>query len=308
MNQADIDSIQQAQILMSLINIEGINNRTALNLFESTHEQWTNADPYDYFVFLANQNTILPNAHVETWDTVENQLELTHKAGIHILSYFDALYPERLREINDPPVVLFVKGSIQALQHPRSIAIVGTREPTEIGERSAFIAGKIAAQLDISVVSGLAVGCDTKAHKGCVDLNGTTVAVLANSLDNVYPPINRDLAKMILDTGGCLVSETPVGAKLHRWSFAHRNRIQSGLSDRVLVIETDVKGGTMHTVKFAQQQKRPLACINHPEQFLRQDKTRGNQMLINNKKAIPITNEQDLKYFINGIGAGFGSN
>ena len=101
--------------------------------------------------------------------------------------------------------------------------------------------------------------------------------------------------------GGCLVSESPVGAKLTRWTFAYRDRIQSGLSDRVLVIETDVKGGTMHTVKFSQQQERPLACISHPQQFLSASKTRGNQMLIDDGAAVGISDQQELESFIRGL-------
>lgn len=293
--------LQDAQVLMSLVRVKGVRNRTALELFSSTSEQRKGTDPREYFDSLASQYSSSPGMHEWAWELSGRQLRRTCDAGIRVIPFFGDDYPDRLRRIDDPPVVLFAKGEVQALHHPRTVAVVGTREPTFLGERAALSAGRLAAEAGIVVVSGLALGCDTRAHQGCVELHGTGVAVLANGLDRVYPAANKDLASQILDSGGCLVSESPVGAKLTRWAFAYRDRIQSGISDRVLVIETDVKGGTMHTVKFSQQQERPLACINHPQQFLSASKTRGNQMLIDDGTAVGISDQQELESFIKGI-------
>jgi DNA processing protein len=127
------------------------------------------------------------------------------------------------------------------------------------------------------------------------------VAVLAHGLDTVYPAANRGLAARLLDKGGCLVSEYPVGTPPARTSFAERDRIQSGLSDGVFVIETDIKGGTMHTVRFSRNQQRPLGCVSHPKKWLSEEKTQGNQKLIADGWATPIPNGQALLAFLERI-------
>ena len=291
---------QDAQILLSLSRLKDMKNRKALELFESVTDKRDQMPPWDLFLSLAENWSGFSSTHELLWQQVDRQLQRTCDAGIQVVPFSSPSYPERLRHIGDPPVVLFAKGAIEALHAPASVAIVGTREPTSIGERAAERAGRIAAEAGVAVVSGLALGCDTRAHQGCVDAHGIGVAVLANALNRVYPAENTTLADQLLEHGGCLVSENPVGARLSRWDFAYRDRLQSGLADRVLVIETDVKGGTMHTVKYSRQQHRPLGCIDHPEQFLSAPKTRGNQMLIQKGTASGISNHEALLIFISG--------
>ena len=141
----------------------------------------------------------------------------------------------------------------------------------------------------------------TYAHEGCLEAQGIGVAVLAHGLDMVYPAANRGLAERLLDRGGCLASEYPVGTTPVRSAFAERDRIQSGLSDGVLVIETDVRGGTMHTVRFARDQGRALACIEHPQRYRSEDETRGNRKLIEEGSARPIPDGDSLTDFLNGL-------
>ena len=157
------------------------------------------------------------------------------------------------------------------------------------------------AESDICVVSGLAEGCDTAAHRGCLRGHGTTVAVMAHGLHTVYPASNRDLAEEIVANDGCLVSEYPPDTRAQRSYFVERDRLQSALSRAVLVIETDVEGGTMHTVKACLAQKRILACLAHPPQF-DNEKSRGNAMLIRRGDAIPIREGVDLERLIHQIG------
>lgn len=293
-------ALRDARVLMSLVKVRGIRNRKALELFSATTEQRNRADPWEYFRSLALLSGA-PQVHEWPWEQSGLQLQNSCDAGIRVIPYFDDDYPDRLRQIDDPPVVLFSRGEAAALRHSESVAIVGTREPTRFGEQAALDAGRMAAEAGITVVSGLALGCDTKAHEGCVELNGVGIAVLANGLDRIYPAANKVLASRILDGGGCLVTENPIGARLTRWAFAYRDRIQSGLSARVLVIETDVKGGTMHTVKFSRKQQRPLGCIDHPQRLLSDGKTRGNQMLIAEGAAARISDKQDLLNFLTGV-------
>ena len=294
---------QVAQVLLSLSRLKGMKNRKALEMFSAAVDKLGYLDPHDFFLSLARERLESTDGYEEAWANSARWLKEGQDAGVQALPFFDEHYPQRLRDIDDPPVVLFVKGSVDALHSHRSVAIVGTRKPTHFGERAAQKAGRLAAESGIVVVSGLALGCDAKAHEGCVEARGAGVAVLAHGLDRVYPAANRDLADRLLSCGGCLVSELPVGVKPARWTFAYRDRIQSGLSDRVLVVETDVKGGTMHTVDFSRKQQRPLACIDHPQQFHSASQTQGNQRLIQEGSAVGIGDQTALERFLRGIEA-----
>ncbi len=292
---------QVAQILLSLTRLKGIRNRKALELFSSVAHRMSCVDSRELFMSLARAHLDPLDGREQAWTNSVRWLAHCHDLGIQAVPFFDERYPARLRNISDPPVVLFVKGRIEALHGRRSVAIVGTRKPTPYGKRAAQKAGRLAAESGIVVVSGLALGCDTQAHEGCLDGRGTAVAVLAHGLDRLYPAANRDLADRILGCDGCLVSELPVGVKPTRWAFAYRDRIQSGLSDRVLVIETDVRGGTMHTVEFSRKQHRPLACLDHPLSLLSEGQTRGNRKLIDEGTAVGIADQTALGRFFDSI-------
>ena len=237
----------------------------------------------------------------DAWMKSEEQLNRGRECGVQAISFHDEGYPARLRETPDPPAVLFVTGNVQSLHATGALAVVGTREPTLYGKRVAQRSGCKAAELGYVIVSGLAHGCDTHAHEGCLEARGVGVAVLAHGLDKVYPAANRELAERLLELGGCLTSEYPVGTAPIRSAFAERDRVQSGLSDGVLVIETDVRGGTMHTVRFARDQGRALACIDHPERYRWEDKTRGNRKLIQEGCARPIPDSDALLKFVSGL-------
>ena len=169
-------------------------------------------------------------------------------------------------------------GNIDAI-HRDCIAIVGTREPTEYGITAAKRLGALFAESGYTVVSGLANGIDTAAHQGALEVDGLTVAVLASGLDTVYPIKNKELAGAILKNNGALVSEYSWGTMVNRSYFVARDRIQSGLSLGVFVVETGIKGGTMHTVKSCKEQKRSLIVLKHPPYLIGHPKTCGNAQL-----------------------------
>ncbi len=302
---SDAPPMETAQVLLSLTKIKGLKNRKALDLFGAAADKVQEEELRDLFFSLASEYPE-PQERLEgLWHNSVNQVTDCLDAGIQVIPYFDERYPQRLRGIADPPVVLFARGRVEALHSEKSVGIVGTRKPTNFGERAALSAGRLAAETGVAVVSGLALGCDAKAHEGCVEGEGTGVAVLAHGLDKVYPAANRDLADSVLEQGGCLVSEYPVGVKPARWAFAYRDRIQSGLSDSVLVIETDVKGGTMHTVNFSRQQQRPIACIDHPEEYRSMRQTWGNRKLIDEGTAHRIPNRTAFSSFLERIAASY---
>jgi DNA processing protein len=224
----------------------------------------------------------------------EEIIERAEKNQITIISFFDELYPEILKTIKDPPLLLTLKGNISALNKD-AVAIIGTREISLFGEKVGIRWGEYFTEYGFNIVSGLALGCDTAAHLGCLKASGVTTAVLAHGLDMpVYPKQNAELAERILDENGLLISEYMPGVSSRNNYFVERDRIQAGLSKAVLVIETDVKGGTMHTVRYCLDYGRTLACLNHPLDKREGIKLGGNQELITQGKAVSLSEKADL--------------
>lgn len=228
----------------------------------------------------------------------ESIIAQSEKHNIEVISILDDGFPPKLKAIDDPPVLIFIKGNKECLFKEKSVAIIGTRKPTEHGEKVAEKLGRIFTQRGYTVVSGLAIGCDTFAHLGCVKEGGSAIAVLPCGLDKIYPASNRNLAENILKEKGCLISEYYIGQKPYKNFYVDRDRLQSALSKAVIVVETDVVGGTMHTVKFALQQKKVLVCYQHPEKYLTYKQTQGNMKLIDEGKALPIKDKQDIEKLI----------
>lgn len=223
-------------------------------------------------------------------------IDASEREGVKVIAVSDASYPNRLRSIPNPPTVLYVKGKLDILSQ-RAVAVVGTREPTSIGARIAERLGELLSQRGFVVVSGLALGCDTLAHEGSLKESGKTIAVLAHGLtaSEIYPKKNHDLAMRILENGAW-VSEYPIGTKLHASHFVQRDRIQSGLSNAVAVVETDTDGGTMQTAKFCVEQNRILACYLH-RTHEKSEKSRGNEQLLSNG-ALSLGTPEDIELFI----------
>ncbi len=170
----------------------------------------------------------------------------------------DAGYPSLLREIHDPPIGLYRKGKYE-FGH-RCVAIVGSRRTTLYGQATAKKLGAELAQLGFCVVSGLARGIDTAAHEGALSVGGKTAAVLGCGIDIIYPPENLALYRAI-EAEGAILSEFPFSRRADKQSFAMRNRIVAGMSEAVIVVESDVSGGAMITAKFAGEQGRLLFAV-----------------------------------------------
>ncbi len=180
--------------------------------------------------------------------------------GATIVSYSCAEYPERLREIYDPPPVLWVRGDVKLLRRP-AIAVVGTRHPTPYGSGIAEMLSRDLAARRLLIVSGMARGIDSSAHRGALAARMPTVAVWGTGVDVVYPKENKKLAEEILATGGAIVSELPMGTFPAPQNFPRRNRILSGLSVAVLVVEAGENSGTRVTARCAADQNRDLFAV-----------------------------------------------
>ena len=179
------------------------------------------------------------------------------------VSFDDSRYPALLKEIPDPPTRLFCRGQ---LPHPDSIciAIIGTRKATTQGKAMAQRIARDLAASGIVIVSGLAMGIDTVAHKGALEASGKTIAVLANGLDNVYPAQNTSLANDLLAHGDAILSEYPAGTPAYPNQFLERNRIVSGLCVATIVVEAPERSGTLATARFALEQGREVFVVPGP--------------------------------------------
>ena len=217
--------------LNELTKIDGIGEKNADQILNEKYR--TNLDKYEKYM-------------------KDNKIELIH--------IFDKYYPEKLKKIYDKPIVLFVKGNKEILNN-FSLAIIGCREYSKYGE---MCAKKITEQItkkNIITVSGLARGIDSIGHRETLKNNGKTIAVIGSGIDCIYPKENIELANEIIKNGGAIVSEYIVGTQASKMNFPARNRIISGLSNGVVVIEAKKKSGTMITVDFALEQGKEVFAI-----------------------------------------------
>ena len=181
--------------------------------------------------------------------------------GGDILLLDDGVYPSSLREIYDPPIVLYVKGAwAECLDRP-CIGVVGSRKCSTYGQNAALMLSRDLAQRGVTIVSGFARGIDAAAHKGALEAGGRTVAVLGTGIDQVYPRDHRKLAIEILDGGGALVTQFPLGTPPVSENFPYRNRIISGLSLGVLVVEAAENSGSLITARLAMEQNREVFAV-----------------------------------------------
>lgn len=190
------------------------------------------------------------------------QLDLEKYVSMVVLQRDDH-YPPWLAEIPSPPPVLYVRGTVAALGNT-SLAVVGTRQPTSYGLEATRRLIEPVARAGLTIVSGLALGIDAAAHQAALTADGTTIAVLGCGLDRVYPWQHQGLAKDIVRHGGAIISEFPLGAEPLRHHFPQRNRIISGLSRAVLLIEAGEKSGALITAKFAVDQNRDVLIVPGP--------------------------------------------
>lgn len=201
------------------------------------------------------------NACVTARDRIDPQdeLEQLRRHGVQAITWHDAAYPRQLREVHDRPPVLFVRGALEAADE-WAVAVVGTRRVTVYGRQAAEELSRGLAQNRVTVVSGLARGVDAVAHRAALEAGGRTIAVLACGLDMVYPPEHKRLAEEIVERGA-LISDYPVGTQPRSEFFPRRNRILSGISLGVLVVEGDIKSGALITARQALEQNREVFAV-----------------------------------------------
>jgi len=277
--------------LLALNEFKGIGSKTIIDIFmefkyiygvEFKHNQFIS-----YLSKKINFNEDLIEEFENKINFIKYELSKDDCKDIKVVNYFDLMYPFQLKLLKNPPLFLFCKGNIELLTNKYNIAVVGTRENSNIGEKVAIKTAEFFASKKYTIVSGLAKGIDTAGHIGALNENGHTIAILTD-LIKIYPAENRELAENILKQNGLLFSEIAPWKNVFRSAFVDRDRLQSGMSLGTFVIETDIKGGTMHTVKFTLEQNRHLfvpdfQILNYEEDF---SKINGTKYLFNKGKAL----------------------
>ncbi|MGC4020982.1 MAG: DNA-processing protein DprA [Cyclobacteriaceae bacterium] len=283
------------------MQLDKVGQKTAYKIAKNIYETFPIRDNQDLIerIESCSQELSLKKYTNDDYDFAFHKADViineSDKEGIKFITIFDLDYPQNLENLRkDVPIILNYKGDIKKFTNRYACAVIGTREPTEHGYKLGLKVGEIFGEHNFIVVSGLAKGCDTAGHLGCLNKKGTTAAVLAHGLHKIYPKENRGLADRILEEGGLLISEYFLHEPARQNYFVQRDRIQAGLSDFIFIVETGIKGGTMHTVNFAFESHIKIFAYNHPAKYLGEDKVQGNQFLINERRATPVGNPDDI--------------
>ncbi|MEK4664703.1 DNA-processing protein DprA [Priestia sp. FSL H7-0729] len=269
--------MEERWILFGLHEMEGIGKKTISKLIQGQHRlsdlldyeegDWTAAGlRKDQAARLASQFNI---------DWIECKREYVYNQGIEVITYLDQNYPILMKETVQPPWVMYGRGDVSLLHSP-SIAMVGTRMPTVYGRK---VGEKLAEQLcnaGLTIVSGLARGIDSVCHEAVLRAKGKTIAVFGTGIDNIYPPENTSLAERIAETG-LLLSEYPPGTRARQGLFPERNRIIAGLTLGTLVVEADIRSGSLITADAALEAGRDVFAVPGP---ITSPKSRGAHNLI----------------------------
>ena len=283
-SENNVADLQTAEGLLALMALPSVGNARAIKFAQ----KFRSADAF-------NDASPETRRHVGGV-AIEDHVHLTHlgvPGGAIAVGFFDDAYPSAVREIPNPPAVIWVRGSLP--DPARRIAVVGTRSATPWGAQLARSIGEDAAEAGVSVVSGLAFGVDIAAHRGALAAGGHTVAVLGSGIDVPSPREHANEVEEILESGGCLIAEVPPGTPPNPRTLVSRNRIQSGLSYATIVVQCGLKSGTLSTAKFALDQKRVLALPVPPEAERVHPENAGSESMLSASPApVVLATRDDL--------------
>lgn len=222
------------------------------------YKKITNKKKIELLGTYQNINKICSILKLKQEKKINTYIKYMQEKNIQVISYYDEDYPQQLKNLYDAPIVIYAIGNYKILNDQNKIAVIGARKASNYGINIARHIGKFLSKNNIHTISGLALGIDVNSHIGVLTENyinsysGKAIAVIGNGLDNIYPYNNQEIAKRIINNGGCIISEYIVGTKPLRNNFPARNRIISALSDKLVVVEAEnEKSGTMITVDFS---------------------------------------------------------
>lgn len=230
---------------------------------------------------------ILDKKNKQNLEYEENYLK---RNNINLITIYDKEYPDNLRSIYDPPIALYLYGNKNIFINNKFIGIVGCRNCSKYGKEQAEEISYKLAKNNIIIISGLAKGIDTYAHIGCMAGKGKTVAISGCGINIIYPKQNLEIARKIIKTGGAIVSEYPIGTKPEKENFPQRNRIISGISNAIIVVEAKIKSGSIITADFALEQGKDVYSIPGNVTSINSEGT--NELI--KQGAIPLTKIEDL--------------
>lgn len=288
---------------MVLSQIKGIGPKTLYGIDTSRIEAIKDdAGIYELYLDLCDVNhRIEPITRIVFKEIIAKVQDIETKnqeLGIVTLTKYDKAYPNEFRRIPKPPAILFAKGNIDSLNQP-GLAIIGTRDISSYGQKIGERFGEVVAENGRTVISGLAEGCDSAGHTGCLNKNGVTIAIVGTPLDQVYPKKNIALAERILGNNGCIISEYALGDAVTPYNFVNRDRLQCGLADGVIVIETGVTGGSLNAIRGAIDLHKPVGCFQYQESHYEKNiNARGNKMLIERQMAKVLHNADSIQEFM----------
>ncbi|MGR8940141.1 MAG: DNA-processing protein DprA [Gammaproteobacteria bacterium] len=237
----------------------GVGSRTFLTLLETHSPAQLFSESPAALTALGLKSAAIDAIRKPDWRAVEGDLAWAGEPGQHIITLADPDFPALLKQIADPPPVLFVRGNVAVLSRPQ-IAIVGSRNPSSLGRQTAFQFAKALSAHGLVITSGLALGIDAASHEGALHGQGLTLAVSGTGPDRIYPATNKPLATRIIDKGAIL-TELPPGTPAKAHHFPRRNRIISGLCQGLLVVEAARESGSLITARLALEQNREVFAI-----------------------------------------------
>ena len=264
----------------------------ALNIMRFGNKRKKFREIYKSFLKEESYSLKLDNSEIEL---AHNEFEKARSRGIRIITFNSNEYPESLKHIPDPPIVLYARGNSLNISNI-SVSIVGSRKCSQYGRNVAYKFAKDFASYGITVISGLAFGIDSSAHLGSIDGQGKTIAVIGSGLDRVYPASNKQLAVRVISSGS-LISEFPLGTKPEKYNFPFRNRIISGLSLATIVVEAAKKSGSLITARLAAEQGKDVFAV--PGNITSR-MSEGTNALIKDG-AIPVTCVDDVLSYVKGL-------
>lgn len=263
--------------------------------FNNTEEIWNYGFNVDKGLTLEYHNEKVKFCLKKAWDRIELEglLKKTKDKGIEVVTFNEELFPKVLKSYEYSPSVLFYKGNINKLNENYNAAIIGSRDCSIYGKNSADLISRELSTNNINIISGMARGIDTYAHKACLESGGYTCAILGSGIDVVYPKENKRIYEMILNSG-CIISEFLPGTKPYNYNFPIRNRIISGLSNTVIVVEASESSGSLITANLAIEQGKEVVAL--PGSIF-SNQSKGTNKLIRDG-AYPFTDLEDLFGFL----------
>lgn len=250
---------EQLKYWLALLRTPGVGNKTFLDILAVNEPEQLFSQSHKSLTTLGLKTKSIEFIKSPDWGLIENDLTWLDQPKNEVLTILDPLYPPQLKQINNPPALLFVRGDKKLLSQPQ-IAIVGSRNPSTVGRQIAIDFAQSLAQHGYIITSGLALGIDAASHQGALKAKGYTIAVAGTGLDRVYPARNKDLATKIANSG-VLISEFPPGTAAKANHFPRRNRIISGLCMGLLVVEAAKQSGSLITARMALEENREVFAI-----------------------------------------------